>query len=153
MQPPVREADQVIPIAAPSDSGYGTASHCTRKIAQLAALHSAAPADVVSSPYNSVRTDQQLDNHSRLTVSDTSDTATVYSDAMSLSDSKTDSYVSGLAEDLFKRFDPKVSNAQIIETLSTALPGLLKALALKFGYEAPSQMHRDAMFFIHKHRM
>lgn len=153
-QPPVtQKTNQLVPVVPLSDSGYGTASHCSRKVAQLATLDDVARADVTSSHSNQPQISQEPENHPNLIDLETDDTTTVYSDTMSISDLRIDSYVSGLAEDLFRRLDSKVTNDQIIERLSTALPGLLKALALKFGFEASSQMHRDVMFFIHKHRM
>ncbi|KAK5997703.1 Conidiophore development regulator abaB [Cladobotryum mycophilum] len=36
--------------------------------------------------------------------------------------------------------------------ISENLPNLLKLFALKVGYNAPTQMHRDVMTFVHKHR-
>jgi len=134
-----QDSHLLVPVVPFSDSGYGTASHCSRKVTQLNALDNAIH--------------QEQENHSNPINPETDDTATEYSDTMSLSDSRIDGYVSGLAEDLFRRLDPNVASDQITERLSTALPRLLKAFALKFGFEAPSQMHRDVMFFIHKHRM
>lgn len=80
------------------------------------------------------------------------DTATVYSDTSSLSDLGVESYNSKLAEDLVARLDPNTLNEKVLESLVRSLPGLLKALALKLGHQAPSQMHRNVMVFLHKHR-
>lgn len=39
-----------------------------------------------------------------------------------------------------------------MERILEILPELLKAFAIKFGCNAPSQIHRDVMFFVHKYR-
>ncbi|KAH8649156.1 hypothetical protein BX600DRAFT_110761 [Xylariales sp. PMI_506] len=42
-------------------------------------------------------------------------------------------------------------DAQTVESLVNILPGLIETVALKIGYKAPSQMHRDVMYFLHKY--
>jgi len=85
-------------------------------------------------------------------VEDVDDADTVYSDVSSLIDSKVDSYASALAEDIVKRLKAEDLDSAAAEILSSALPELLRAFATKLGYDAPSQTHRDVMFFIHKYR-
>ncbi|RYP32296.1 hypothetical protein DL767_005271 [Monosporascus sp. MG133] len=80
------------------------------------------------------------------------DVGTIYSDASSLPALAEEGYISELADDLFKRICSGQSDGQIIERISEILPELLKAFALKVGHNALSQMHRDVMFFVHKHR-
>ncbi|KAL2824352.1 hypothetical protein BDW59DRAFT_162455 [Aspergillus cavernicola] len=77
---------------------------------------------------------------------------TVYSDASSRSTLEKESYISELAEDLFVKALSSQFDAQSLERISEVLPELLKAFALKVGHNAPSQMHRDVMYFIHKNR-
>ncbi len=149
----IHRSTDAVPEVPFSDSGYGTVSHCSRQIAQLAVFSNANLVDANNSPSSqaqiSQKPDAQYDTNESLDAID--DSATVYSDAGSLSDFKVNNYVSVLAEDLVKRLDLKVLNDHAVERLATTLPGLLKALALKFGSE-PTQMHRDVMYFIHKHR-
>jgi hypothetical protein len=85
-------------------------------------------------------------------VEDLDDTETVYSDVSSLIDQKVDSYASALAGDIIKRLKVEDLDSSATEILCSALPRLLRAFATKLGYEAPSQTHRDVMFFIHKYR-
>ncbi|KAF3258160.1 hypothetical protein TWF217_005852 [Orbilia oligospora] len=68
---------------------------------------------------------------------DTDDVETVYSETSSFATSEKENYISELAAVLFHEIP---------------LPELLKAFTLKVGYNAPGQMHRDIMFFVHKHR-
>ncbi|KAF5678711.1 nucleoside phosphorylase [Fusarium heterosporum] len=88
----------------------------------------------------------------RLTERADDDMATEYSENSSTASSKKQMYISELAHDLFIKVGPidveQISKAE----LSTTLPQLLQAFALKLGYQAPSQMHRDMMAFVHKYR-
>lgn len=77
---------------------------------------------------------------------------TVYSDSSSVTTLQKESYISELAEDLFKKVVSWQPDAQRMERIFEALPEMLKAFALKVGHKAPSQMHRDVMVFIHKNR-
>ncbi|KAE8315062.1 TEA/ATTS domain family-domain-containing protein [Aspergillus transmontanensis] len=65
---------------------------------------------------------------------------TIYSDTSSATTLQKESYISELADGLFTK------------RIFQILPELLRAFALKVGHNAPSQMHRDVMFFIHKNR-
>ena len=78
---------------------------------------------------------------------------TIYSDASSLPLRKMEAYISELAGDLFSKFRSLLlSDVETMESISRVLPELLKAFALRVGYNAPTQMHRDVMFFVHKNR-
>ncbi|RSL81851.1 hypothetical protein CEP52_017103 [Fusarium oligoseptatum] len=65
---------------------------------------------------------------------DISDTATEYSEVSTTANSRKQTYV------------------QTQTRISEILPELLKAFALKVGYDGPTQMHRDVMAFVHRHR-
>jgi hypothetical protein len=132
---PVTQGENLAVALPPSDSGYGTASHCSRKIPVASTLPNAHQA---GGAYTSIQTQE--------------DAATEYSDTMSMSEPRRNGYVSGLAEDLATRLQLKVEDNQVLEALLTRLPRLLQVLALHVGYEATSQMHRDVMVFVHKHR-
>jgi hypothetical protein len=81
-----------------------------------------------------------------------SDTTSVYSDTSDASDFREKGYIHEFADFLFK----KVSNIQLagdtLEHVTENLPAILKAFALRVGLNAPTQMHRDIMFFVHKYR-
>lgn len=66
-----------------------------------------------------------------------------------MSDSKTDNYVSELAADLFSKL-PMESTT--LNRVASILADRLGEFALKVGHQAPSQMHRDVMAFIHRYR-
>ncbi|KAK0646785.1 hypothetical protein B0T16DRAFT_493694 [Cercophora newfieldiana] len=83
---------------------------------------------------------------------DEGDTATVYSDSSSLSPLDQDDYVRDLAIELLKHAAIDASDPESLKRVSSALPELLRAFALKLGYQASSQFQRDVMFFVHKRR-
>ncbi|KAF4988794.1 hypothetical protein FDECE_14918 [Fusarium decemcellulare] len=78
------------------------------------------------------------------------DTGTVYSYAGSLNDLTIEGYVSELGYDLFQQVMTALNSNDRLENACKALPGLIKAMALKLGHGEVSQEHRDAMSFIHK---
>lgn len=80
---------------------------------------------------------------------DPSEWRTVYSATSSVSSSRQEGYISELTDDLLGRIRSEDLDEKIIERMIRALPRLLKAFALKFGFNAESQMHRDVMFFTH----
>lgn len=131
----IRDAQMRPP--ATSDSGYGTASNATYQ------LHLANPKLTVARGGDS----DQLNMETEL-----DDNATVYSDASDISDVRIESYSSKLVDGLVARLALAIVDEKVIDSLAESLPGLLKALASKLGHQASSQMHRDAMVFLHKHR-
>jgi hypothetical protein len=80
------------------------------------------------------------------------DIRTVYSYATSLPALKKESYISELADNLFSNVRSEQPDGQTMERISGILPELLKAFAFKVGHNAPTQMHRDIMVFVHKYR-
>ncbi|KAF3237705.1 hypothetical protein TWF192_010814 [Orbilia oligospora] len=80
------------------------------------------------------------------------DSETVYSETSSVATSTKQLYISELADALFREACPDQPCDEALERISRDLPDLLKAFALKIGCNAPSQMHRDVMFFVHKNR-
>ncbi|RYP19648.1 hypothetical protein DL765_003241 [Monosporascus sp. GIB2] len=134
----------------PTDSGYASATHDKYGHTQstgdvefrppIDGVHASAMNNTFEVAYN------QQDSKS-------DDVGTVYSDASSLPAlAAEESYISELADDLFKRVCSGQSDGQVMEKISGILPKLLKAFALKVGHNALSQMHRDIMYFVHKHR-
>ncbi|KAI9764589.1 MAG: hypothetical protein M1840_008318 [Geoglossum simile] len=142
----------------PTDSGYASTMHNkfehvqntqTEDHAQISGdVQSRPPVDegfvsIINEPYECAQNpeDQELD-----------DNRTDYSDASSLPPLEGEGYISGLADDLFSKARSEQPDSQIMERIFGVLPELLKAFALKVGHPAPTQMHRDVMFFIHKYR-
>jgi hypothetical protein len=83
---------------------------------------------------------------------DDDDAKTVYSDTASLSNPIYGKYAAALAQDISNGLGVLGLDPQVIARLSATLPRLLRAFALSIGYQAPSQMHRDVMVFICRHR-
>ncbi|KAI3319843.1 hypothetical protein HD806DRAFT_538810 [Xylariaceae sp. AK1471] len=110
---------------SPSDSGYGTVSYGSR-----------------------VQVDKSVVDDDN----DDEDIQTVYTEFAGPSDIRTESYIDTFANDLFTKIGGKQLSAQMVEKLSHSLPTLLKALALKIGYQNHTQIQRDMMVFIHKQR-
>ncbi|KAB8201680.1 TEA/ATTS domain family-domain-containing protein [Aspergillus parasiticus] len=77
---------------------------------------------------------------------------TVYSDTSSVTSLQREGYISELAGDLFTKVCSWQPDSQTMERITEVLPELLRAFALKVGHNAPSQIHRDVMVFIHKNR-
>lgn len=77
---------------------------------------------------------------------------TIYSDTSSIASLRKESYIGLFGEDLFTKIVSWQPDAQATERISEVLPELLRAFALKIGHNAPSQIHRDVMVFIHKNR-
>ena len=61
-------------------------------------------------------------------------------------------YATAIAEDISKHLMGYMVDDQIVRTLTKLLPTLLKALAFSLGYRAKSQMRRDIMLLVYKHR-
>ncbi|KAK6343489.1 hypothetical protein TWF730_011079 [Orbilia blumenaviensis] len=87
----------------------------------------------------------------RTTAAKVKDTKAV-SDSSSIMTATKEHYISELADTLFQGIHANRFNHQTLNNISESLPELLKAFAVRIGYKAPSQIHRDVMFFIHKNR-
>ena len=80
------------------------------------------------------------------------DAATEYTDADSVGTWKRESYTLDFAEDLFENFLDLRPELDDVERVSELLLDLLKAFALKLGFQAPMPVYRDVMYIVHKHR-
>ncbi|RKL41643.1 hypothetical protein BFJ72_g5535 [Fusarium proliferatum] len=82
------------------------------------------------------------------------DSATIYSDVSRTTFYKEQLYIQELAKDLYNKisFQAVDLGQDHRVDISATLPRLLKAFALKIGYCATTQMHRDVMAFVHRHR-
>ncbi|RHZ70165.1 hypothetical protein CDV55_103264 [Aspergillus turcosus] len=76
----------------------------------------------------------------------------VYSDASSIPDDKREMFISELAEEFANVVRPYQPDEESWQRISELLPDLLRGFAFRFGHNASSQIHRDVMVFIHKHR-
>jgi hypothetical protein len=62
-------------------------------------------------------------------------------------------YIDELAEQLFGVVNCPGLARDVLDRVSRLLPDLLRAFAVQVGYQAPSPMHRDVMFYVRKDRM
>ncbi|KAK6538391.1 hypothetical protein TWF694_011270 [Orbilia ellipsospora] len=76
---------------------------------------------------------------------------TVYSEVSSISPFEKREYISLLAEAIYDKVCLNEYGSGAEEKVLEILPDLLKDFAFKLGHNPLSQMHRDVMFFIHKH--
>ncbi|VUC36652.1 unnamed protein product [Clonostachys rosea] len=83
---------------------------------------------------------------------DIDDTSTEYSVTLTTPFPKVEAYISELAGYLSDKTRSLNVDQETLDRVSESLPELLKAFALKIGHQAPSQIHRDVMVFVHKYR-
>lgn len=123
-------------ITAPpaTDSGYGSTSAMEIKFGM------------------SVRHTDIEQSTQEISDENMNDTATEYSDESRSTVSKKQGFVRELANELFKAVSSLNANEMIQTRVSNMLPELLQAFALKVGYGAKTQMHRDVMAFVFKYR-
>ena len=57
-----------------------------------------------------------------------------------------------MASDLFGSLSPYQSDGRTLKRISETIPELLKTFALKVGYGAETQMHRDIAYFVRRYR-
>lgn len=97
-------------------------------------------------PYSN--TDTQMTD-----LSQGDETRTVYSELSTMHDQVKDAYMNELIHQLLKAVSPLSMKPPLSETISSSLPGLLQAFALRLASADSSvQIHRDMMVFIHKYR-
>ncbi|KAL7968449.1 hypothetical protein HDV63DRAFT_87679 [Trichoderma sp. SZMC 28014] len=96
--------------------------------------------------WNTTQSSQELHGQ------DVSDAETVYSEESSTANTRRQTYIWELAEDLFESINSVYTQSDSQTNISKLLPDLLQAFALMIGRNAPTQMHRDIMAFVHKHR-
>lgn len=136
---PDTAAMPAIPHLAPyTDSGYGSAPTTRSEINNLR-KHGYQTASAARSEQNPVEQDVE-------------DTATEYSNTSSRAISRQGHYIREFAEDLFSKIGALTVDEKTRSRASAILPDLLKAFALKVGHNGKTQMHRDVMVFVHRHR-
>ena len=142
-------------IGPSSDSGYASATHANFERGQIA-----RPLDNARKTPFLPPTDEELgpvknslsEGAHISTSMESDDTKTVSSDASSLPNVESESYIFELVNDLMRKTRSEQPSPETIQRVTVILPKLLKAFSLKVGYNAPSQMHRDVMWFVHKNR-
>lgn len=133
---------------APTDSGYASTTYDKARLVQdIQATEQPAIADSYQHFLCLIGGDTQAPEHL-----DLDDGKTDYSDASSLSPTAKEKYHSEIVEALIGILSSESLEAPVVERIFDVLPELLKAFALKLGHDAPTQTHRNVMFFIHKHR-
>lgn len=123
---------------APTDSGY----------ASLPRQDKVGSAD---EPWGNVQSAEGPSEMAQLDL-DSLDAGTVYSDDKSESSgSRTQRYMSEFVDHFLGKVRHQLigDNAQ---RLSSCLPDMLKAFALKFGQTSSTRGHREVMYFVHKNR-
>ncbi|KAK5422308.1 hypothetical protein LTR06_000565 [Exophiala xenobiotica] len=111
-----------------------------------------SPVDVpyTDSAYTSVFKNA-FDRHRSLGPTESDDALTDYSDVSSIADTKRNAYVCELADNLYGKVDIAGQTLHRVKQICEDIPWLLKTLALRIGHNASTQMHRDVMYFAHKH--
>ncbi|KAN0076451.1 hypothetical protein V8E54_006593 [Elaphomyces granulatus] len=135
-------------LANPTDSEHTSAKY--NKSEHMRSTGDPQSQIFVDSGYESARNNVSEDAQDPRDESD--DTRTVYSDASSLPALNNECYISELVNNLSSNILFEQLDGTTLEQVLEVLPELLKAFALKVGHNASTQMHRDVMFFVHKHR-
>lgn len=81
------------------------------------------------------------------------DAETLYSDTSSLPTTNKSNFITQFAHKLMEDISSNSSLIKSLQRISDFLPEMLRAFALKFGYTAETQQHRDTMVFVHKNRV
>ncbi|XRM40008.1 hypothetical protein ABZX51_003332 [Aspergillus tubingensis] len=138
--------------APPTDSGYASTTH--QKIPRRDEYHTEHVHDVQSivvggerflPPPAAASPRKAQDDHGE-------DTESVYTTKSSISTSDKQSYISELVDDLFNKVQYGQNAQKLPERIHDILPQHLKAFAIRFGQFGSTQIHRDIMVFIRRHR-
>lgn len=138
--------------APPTDSGYASTTH--QKIPRRDEYHTEHVHNVQSivsgeerspSPPAAASPRKAQDDHDE-------DTESIYTTESSISPSEKQSYISELVDDLFNKVQYGQYAQKLPERINDILPQYLKAFAIRFGQFGSTQIHRDIMVFIRRHR-
>ncbi|KAL4913592.1 purine and uridine phosphorylase [Aspergillus aurantiobrunneus] len=139
-------------IAPLTDSGYASTTH--QKVLREEEYRRDNVHDVqsivsgeeeFSSPPAAASPRNAEDDHS-------DDAESIYTAGPGISPSDQQSYISELANDLFRKVQYDQDDQHLPERIHGILPRLLKAFAMRFGQLGSTQIHRDIMVFIRRHR-
>jgi hypothetical protein len=135
-------------LATSSDASYLSKAH---KISTLA--HSSVGHDREAQSENTSITTVDSENEHVEEVG-LYGTATIYSASVDsdLAPVRDKGYITKLAEELSSAIIACETDSGTLDRISQMLPDLLRAFALKLGHNAPTSMHRDVSYFVHKYR-
>lgn len=119
---------------APTDSGYASISH---------------PRCQPESPAADVPKQSSRRTSSVGVGESLNDAQTLYSDATTANPAYSRAYVSELCQDIHDRVRRQTCLTPL-PSLFSALPHLIKALAIKIGQESDNRVNREIMYFVHK---
>ncbi|EAW09016.1 Pfs domain protein [Aspergillus clavatus NRRL 1] len=138
-----------------ADSGYASTKHERSRKARSQAF--ASPLGVSNGqftlshdPLAPSASDDVNSENSKATES--IELGSIYSEISGVSADRKEIFISELAEELANVIQPYQPSEDARQRISQLLPELLRGFAFRFGRNASSQMHRDVMVFIHKHR-
>lgn len=123
-----------------TDSGY--ASRPPQKIPARTEL---LPAEHVPEPKG-----QPAGQPARPTLQD-NDARSVYTDVSAMLGNDVDLYLAEFANQLYRDVCKGFDGSSLTE-ISNVLPDVLKEFAIRIGYQAPSALHCDIMYFVHRFR-
>ncbi|TPR11848.1 Fungal specific transcription factor domain family protein [Aspergillus niger] len=137
--------------APPTDSGYASTTH--QKVLRGEEYRTEYVHDVQSIVSGEERFSSPPAAASPRKAEDYSeDTESIYTARSGISPSDKESYISELVNDLFRKVQYDQDAQNLPERIHGILPQLLKAFAMRFGQFGSTQIHRDIMVFIRRHR-
>ncbi|KOC15945.1 hypothetical protein AFLA70_169g002231 [Aspergillus flavus AF70] len=135
-------------IAPPTDSGYASITHHKVPHPQeyVHDVESIVPGgEGLSLPSTEASRRNALGDHG-------DDTESIYTAGPGMSPSHQQSYISELVDDLFREVQCEEAAQHLPERIYGIILRLLKAFAIRFGQSGPTQVYRDIMVFIRRHR-
>lgn len=135
-----------------TDSGYASTTH--QKIPRRDEYHTEHVHNVQGIVFAGVRSPSSPAAASPSKAQDDhgEDTESIYTTKSSISFSDKQSYISELVDDLFNKVQCGQYAQKLPERIHDILPQHLKAFALRFGQAGSTQINRDIMVFIRRHR-
>lgn len=138
-------------IAPPTDSGYASTTH--HKVPHpeeypeyVHDVESIVPGEEgLSLPSTAASRKYTEGDHG-------DDTESIYTAGPGMSPSHQQSYISELVDDLFREVQCEQAAHHLPERIYGIILRLLKAFAIRFGHSGPTQVYRDIMVFIRRHR-
>ncbi|KAF7113950.1 hypothetical protein CNMCM5793_006133 [Aspergillus hiratsukae] len=130
---------------APTDSGYASTTHQKVLRREEYDVESMVPDEGFSPPPAAASLRNAEDDHG-------DDTESIYSTGPGISPSDQQSYICELVDDLSRKVQYGQDAQRLPERILVVLPPLLKAFAMRFGQFGSTQIHRDIMVFVRRHR-
>ncbi|KUJ16939.1 uncharacterized protein LY89DRAFT_733938 [Mollisia scopiformis] len=95
------------------------------------------------------RSSQKNKSTGTINKTDGEDSKTIYSAGSTVARPLAQQYIADLCSNIFGKLG-KQFDSQIWSTISSALPELMKAFAIKIGYDSSTPVNQEIMYFIHK---